>query len=290
VGRVSVVVITRNRFHVLAHTLEQLLAPEEHPPVIVVDNASSDGTAALLGERFPGVAVVALGANAGGAARNFGVARASTPYVAFCDDDSCFAPGALALAVRLLDASPRLALIAARILVGDDRRLDPTCARMQQSPLASPPGLPGVPVLGFLACGAVVRRSAFLEVGGFAPRCGVGGEEELLAIDLAASGHRLAYVPEVVAHHRPRSAGTRPASRRAHVLRNDLLVRWLRRPLPSALAQTARILARAARDDQAREAIAALLRAGPAIARRRRPVSASLERDLRLLGREPVAT
>jgi hypothetical protein len=50
------------------------------------------------------------------------------------------------------------------------------------------PDLPGPPVLGFIACGGIVRRAAFLEVGGFNSRLGVGGEEELLAVDLTARG------------------------------------------------------------------------------------------------------
>ena len=39
-------------------------------------------------------------------------------------------------------------------------------------------------MLGFLACGAVARRSAVLACGGFHERYGFGGEEQLLAIDM----------------------------------------------------------------------------------------------------------
>jgi GT2 family glycosyltransferase len=77
------------------------------------------------------------------------------------------------------------------------------CQEMADSPLQPADDLPGPPLLGFIACGAVVRRDAFLEVGGFDARLGVGGEEELLALDLAARGWGLAYVDEVVAHHYP---------------------------------------------------------------------------------------
>lgn len=53
------------------------------------------------------------------------MARAGTPYVAFADDDSWWAPGALAEAVALFDRHPRLAVLAARILVGAEQRPDP---------------------------------------------------------------------------------------------------------------------------------------------------------------------
>jgi N-acetylglucosaminyl-diphospho-decaprenol L-rhamnosyltransferase len=80
----------------------------------------------------------------------------------------------------------------------------------------------------------VVRRDAFLSVRGFRERFGVGGEEELLAWDLAAAGWRLAYVPSVVAHHCP--PGRADASARDAVQRrNAAWTAWLRRPLPVAV-------------------------------------------------------
>ena len=149
--------------------------------------------------------------------------------MAFSDDDSWWRPGALARAVALLEAHPRLALVAARVLVGPEEVTDPTCLQMQRGPIPPDADLPGPPVVGFLACGAVVRRSAFLAVGGFEPRYGIGGEEELLAIDLAAAGWGLIYAGDVVAHHHPARGDGRPGRRRAQV-RNALWTAWLRRP------------------------------------------------------------
>jgi GT2 family glycosyltransferase len=118
--------------------------------------------------------VVGLRRNRGGAARTVGARLVDSPYVAFSDDDSWWAPGALGQAAELLDRHPRLAVLAARVLVGPDRRRDPVCDEMAHSPLGRAADLPGPSVLGFIACGAVVRRSAFLEVGGFHARLGVG--------------------------------------------------------------------------------------------------------------------
>jgi glycosyltransferase involved in cell wall biosynthesis len=75
--------------------------------VIVIGNGWVDGTAAAVRERHPGVDLIELGANRGAAARNVGVARAGTPYVAFADDDSWWAPGARAR--RALDEIDRSA-------------------------------------------------------------------------------------------------------------------------------------------------------------------------------------
>src|SRR6476660_7049667 len=122
---VSVVIATRDRCGPLRHTLDRLAALPERPPVIVVDNGSSDGTRAMLAREHPAVRLVALGRNHGAVARNAGVRAAGTPYVAFADDDSWWAPGALARASAHFAAYPRLGLLAARTLVGPGQRTDP---------------------------------------------------------------------------------------------------------------------------------------------------------------------
>ena len=222
--RVTVVVMTRNRWPDLSRTL-----PRHEVPVVVVDNGSDDGTPELVRSAFPYVDVVGLHANLGAPARNIGVQRASTPYVAFADDDSWWAPGSLERAAQILDEHPRLALLAARLLVSPDEAPDPVCAEMAASPLGTEPDLPGPSVLGFLACAAVVRRDAFLEVGGFDDVVFFMGEEERVALDLAAARWGLAYCDDVVAHHEPSEVRDRTA-RAARARRNELLTALMRRP------------------------------------------------------------
>jgi N-acetylglucosaminyl-diphospho-decaprenol L-rhamnosyltransferase len=287
-GRLAVVVVTRDRAASLDRTLTRLEELPERPRVLVADNGSADGTATLVRSRHPGVELLELGENLGCGGRTAGARRLHEPYLAFSDDDSWWAPGALDRAAVLLDRHPRLAVVAARVLVGPTERLDPVCAAMAASPLAPErlPGLdagdlPGPPVLGFVACGAVVRRSAFLAVGGFDGRFGIGGEEELLAVDLAEAGWGLAYAGGVVAHHHP-SPARDPAARRRVQLRNALWCAWLRRPVPSALRRTAELL-RAAQP-AARAGVLDALRGLGWVLRERRPVRPELDAALRLLG------
>ena len=136
-------------------------------------------------------------------------------------------------------------------------------------------------MLGFLACGAILRRSAVLEVGGFEERMGIGGEEALLSLELAARGYRQVYAERVVAHHAP-DRGERPGRLR-NVVRNELLVAWLRRPLPSALRRTARLAVDHGRSREAMLGAVDALREAQWVARERRAVDPSLERALRTI-------
>ena len=278
---VTVVVATRDRRESLLRSLARLDALPERPALIVVDNGSSDGTPDAVRSAHPRALVLEAGANLGAAARTAGAESADTEYVAFSDDDSWWAPGALARAAAVLDAHPRLAVLAARILVGDEQREDPVCAEMARSPLRAARPLPGPPVLGFVACGSVVRRSPFLAAGGFHPRLGIGGEEQLLALDLALAGWSLAYVAGVVAHHHP-SSSRDPRRRREVELRNAVWTAWLRRPLPGALSATLAVARKAAAGDRAargglREALAGAVW----VVSERRVLPRELERALR---------
>lgn len=273
----TVVIATRNRRERLLATLGRLCSLPDRPPIVVIDNASEDGTAAAVRRVYPGVRLIEATDGIGAAARTLGVRAADTPLVAFSDDDSWWAPNALRRAVEVFGEYPDLALIAARIVVEPRGALDPTCERMRDSPLGAELPLPGPPVLGFVACGAVARRSAVLACGGFHPRYGFGGEEHLLAVDMASAGWGLAYVDDVVVHHQP-VAG--PRAWRTSELRNRLWSAWLRRPLSRAVRLT--ILMAVRRDGGGRALLAALpgLRW---IAGERRVVPARVEASLRAL-------
>jgi GT2 family glycosyltransferase len=274
--RVAVVVITRDRPDDLRRTLRELARLPEAPRVVVVDNGSRPGTVEAVRRDHPEAEVIALGRNLGGGARNVGVERVTSPYVAFTDDDSWWEPGALRRAADLLDAHPRLALVNGHVLVGDDDHDDPIALEMAASPLPAEPGQPGHRLLSFQGCAAVVRVAAYREVGGFRSDLVVGGEEEILGWDLAAAGWLMSYVPEVVAHHHPSTA--RDAhERRAIGIRNTLWTTWLRRPLRPALRRTAFLLRTIPRDAVSVRGLLAALAGAPRILRERAPSPPEVE-------------
>lgn len=238
--QISVVIITRNRLKDLTRTLQQLQALPAKFPIIVVDNNSTDGTANALHEQFPQVTVVSLSKNMGALGRNIGVQQAKTPYIAFCDDDSWWADDALTKAVHYFKSYPQVGLIAGRILVKDQQKLDPTSALQSISPLEPQVEMPGPAILGFLGCGIMVRKDAFEQVGGYNKHIYFSGEEELLGIDLAAAGWGLTYCDDIIGHHYPSTVRQMPQRYRMGA-RNVIQAAWMRRPLGSAIAKTADI-------------------------------------------------
>jgi GT2 family glycosyltransferase len=283
--RVGVVVITRDRREELLRTLAAVTALPEAPPVVVVDNDSSDGTAdAVVNAGFTSVTLLRAGRNLGAVGRNVGTALLDRPYVAFCDDDTWWAPGALSRAADVLDHHPSVAVVTGRILVEPGGRDDPINAELADSPLPPSPGLPGPRLGSFLAGASMVRRAPFLGVGGFERRLLIGGEEQLLAADLASGGWELIHVSDVVVHHQPSTA--RDADRRRRQgIRNHLWFLWLRRPVPAALRRTVHLLRTVPRD---RVTAVALLNAAAGAAwvvRHRRPVPPEVEAGYRLLDR-----
>jgi GT2 family glycosyltransferase len=244
---VAVVVITHQRREELLRSLTRLSELPEQPRVVVVDNGSTDGTAAAVRERFPGMELIASPDNLGAVGRNLGVARLDTPYVAFCDDDTWWEPGSLRTAADVLDTHPRLAVVTARILVEPAGTEDPIVPELRDSPVRGADWLPGPALGSFLAGASVLRREAFLAVGGFSERLWLGGEEELMAGDLAAAGWELCYLPALTVHHQA-SRARDPHRRRRDGIRNTLWTTWLRRPLRPALRRTLVLLRTVPRD------------------------------------------
>jgi GT2 family glycosyltransferase len=118
---VSVIVVAHD---VRDEVLACLASIEEHAgtlqaEVVLVDNASRDGTAESVAERFPGVEVVSLARNVGVAARNAGLRRARGRLRMFLDSDARLTAGALPELVAYLDAHPEAGLVGPKLVYED---------------------------------------------------------------------------------------------------------------------------------------------------------------------------
>ncbi|GGC17231.1 glycosyltransferase family 2 protein [Cellulomonas carbonis] len=281
--RVTVVVASMNRRDELLASLGRHRAP-----VVLVDNGSSDGTVDAVRAAHPHVEVVPLPANRGAAARTVGVRRARTPYVAFADDDSWWAPGSLRTAADALDANPTVAVVQASVLVGPQERPDPFDEVLAGSPLgARTAPLPGPRVLGFVACAVAVRRDAFLAVGGFDDVVRFPGEEERVAWDLTSAGWDLVHLPAAVVHHHPSPRRHSPARRVRAITRSAVLTGVLRLPARAAAARVARALVGAGASGATRLGVLDAVRDLPRAVRGRRVTTPDVLRDLAVLTGRP---
>lgn len=204
-GTLSIVVLSYNRAGALVETLAALSRHDTTrsggAEVIVVDNASTDGSAALVREKFPTVQVIALQTNSAIAGFNTGVARATGDLVLVLDDDARPDPAALDRAIELLATRPDLAAVALH------PRHPATGA--SEWPFADDPSLPAHlrdrwPVMG---CGNLVRRSAWLGVGGYEESFFLYRNDVDLAMKLLGAGHGVHFNPAwVVWHDSPAAA------------------------------------------------------------------------------------
>lgn len=277
--RTGVVLMTWNRRDEALLAVRRLLDLPEQPPVVVVDNGSDDGTAEALREAYgteDRLQVMALRENLGAVARNVGVDRLSTRYVAFCDDDTWWEPGSVGAAADALDAHPGLAVVTGTILVEPGGHEDPIVVELRESPVRGAAWLPGPALGSFLAGASVLRRDAFTAAGGFSERLWLGGEEELLAADLSAAGWELCHLPHVVVHHRA-SRQRDPHLRRRVGIRNTLWFTWLRRPVPTALRRTADLARTVPRDALSARGAVDAVRGLPWVLRHRRVLPAHTE-------------
>lgn len=138
---IDVIIVSYNTVGDLDTCLRSLARSEPTPfrRIVVVDNASTDGTAAALRRNWPDVDLVALDRNVGfGAANNIGFARSSARLVLLLNPDTIVAPGAIdALAARLdrtgaVAAGPRLVDRAGRPEVSFGPMLTPVAEVRQR--------------------------------------------------------------------------------------------------------------------------------------------------------------
>jgi len=231
----SVVIVNWNAGEALTACLASLAAdPVAGRESILVDNASTDGSAAAARARHPVTRVIDTGRNLGFAAgANAGAAVARGDVVVFLNPDARVAPGAIG---RLLDAlrSTPGAAIAGGGLVDERGRWQPGAARFAPlRHLLLDTTLGRLPERGRQAPYRVdwvygtfmaVRRDLFTQLGGFDVRYFLYGEDLDLCYRASRLGMRTLHVPSARAVHAGAlSAGARFGSgREAEVVKGEM--------------------------------------------------------------------
>jgi glycosyltransferase involved in cell wall biosynthesis len=116
---VSVIIPTHDRPDLLVQAVESARAAGTNVEVIVVDDASTDGTAAVCRD-LKAIKYIRLERNQGVAgARNVGILESTGRYVAFLDDDDRRSPGSLDTQAALLDSNPEAGFVCGAMIMAD---------------------------------------------------------------------------------------------------------------------------------------------------------------------------
>jgi GT2 family glycosyltransferase len=208
---VTVVVVTWQGRHLLGPCLTSLKAQTLPHRLLVVDNASTDGTAEFLAAEHPEATVLRTPANlgfAGGVAT--GLERVETPYVALLNNDAEAGPGWLAALVGALDRHPGAAAVTSRMLLRDrPGTLNNTGVLLlphgygADRGLGEPDGAYREPdeVFGFSGGAAGLRMTAVRDVGGFPRPFFLYYEDTDVSWRLRLAGWTVRYEPGAVVRH-----------------------------------------------------------------------------------------
>lgn len=279
----SCVIISWNRRDVLLANLAALMRhlppPKRQVEVIVVDNASTDGTSEAVAAAYPRVKLIRLDENLGMPARNAGIRASRGKYVMLLDDDSHPLGDAAARMIDYMQRTPACGALAASALLPDGRR--------------EASALPGV----LIGCASLIRRSVLDQVGLFPEEFFRQAEEYDLSFRIRAGGWTVERFDDIEFRHNKAPGGRSSALTTRMDVRNNLIL--AHRYLPAHLAEiysadwAARYLAIARTQDQLTTAEAAVHEAGEFIADparlRRQVISAAVVESMLQFGQQASA-
>lgn len=211
--RASVVIVNYNGGDQVTACLESVLADPAGAAyqIILVDNASSDGSAQVVADRFPRLTLLRSQTNLGfGGANNLGARHARGDYLAFLNPDTVVTPGWLEALLAALEEEPQPALATSKILLlNEPERINTAgnevhltgltlCrgAGLDSDRLDEPAEVTAVSGAAF-----AMHRELFEQLGGFDAEFFMYLEDTDLSLRARLAGARCLYVPRSVVYH-----------------------------------------------------------------------------------------
>lgn len=308
-ARAAVVIPNWNGIQFLDDCLRSLNAQSQPADVIVVDNASSDGSAELVRSRFPETTLLSLPSNRGFAgAVNAGINHAladGVDYVALLNNDAVAEPEWLRRLIATAEQYPRAGIVTSKLLLADGVHIDSTGDFYSSWGWAYPRGRDEVdrgqydgPDAREVFCGSggasLFRAAMLADVGLFDEDYFAYLEDQDLGFRAQLMGWSARYEPGAVAHHRMMGTSGRMSNfGRYQAIRNCiyLYVKNLPAPLcfkylPKFLVGLALMAANDVRRRRFRAIAGAYVDAArhlPAMLRKRRQVQTSRRVDVRYI-------
>ncbi len=121
-SKLSIIIVSYNTRELLRSCLESIFqqASPDDTDIIVVDNASADGSRDMVKELYPRVHLIASNKNLGfAAANNLGLKESKSPYVLFLNPDVVVLPGAFTRPLKYLDQHSDVAVVGCKIMSPD---------------------------------------------------------------------------------------------------------------------------------------------------------------------------
>ena len=221
----SVSIVNTGSRELLLACLDSLAGADAE--IVVLDNASEDGSADAVRERFPDVRLIAQTFRAGfGANHNTVIRETSGRYVYVLNEDTTATDWGLERMIGYLDGRPRIAALGPKLVYPDGRRQD--SAWRFPTPLVSALGIPTLGRVGVkqsrgdqahavdwvMGAALLLRRQALEQVGLFDEGFFLYSEEVDLQFRLRQAGWEVHYFPEVtVVHHESQFSADIPERR-----------------------------------------------------------------------------
>lgn len=213
--KVSVVIVNWNGGDLLQRCVTDLCAQSYQPhEIIVVDNASSDGSGHAIEQAFPQVKVIHAGSNLGFAAGNNLAVKLAAPdseWIALLNPDAFPEPDWLKALVDAAVAQPEFAIFGSRLMdantrtlldgVGDAYHVSGLVWREAHGQPLQPSFLERREIFSTCAAAGLYQRDVFDAIGGFDEDYFCYVEDIDLGFRYQLLGHRCLYVPESVANH-----------------------------------------------------------------------------------------
>ncbi len=210
--RASLIIVSYNAWNQLEACLRSL-RDDLHPDyeVIVVDNASSDGSAEKVSQHFPEFTLIPNASNLGfGGGNNTGALYAQGQYLAFLNPDTVVEPGWLENLIATLEDDPSAGLATSKVLLMGDPQQINACGNdlhISGLTLCRGLGMPGSAFTQVEEVGAVsgasfaIRRELFEMLGGFDAGFFLYMEDTDLSLRARLAGYRCLLAPASRVYH-----------------------------------------------------------------------------------------